>query len=89
MKHRRSCLLLLTPFEYLLFCRLAAANESLDDAGSQLSKIDAKWAKMESQAQVKSAPIIRQFKPTAAQMREIPPDAVKFTINFGTRTAAQ
>ena len=86
MKRCRSCLLLLN---VLLFCRLAAANASLDDAGSQLSEIDAKWAKMESQAQVKSAPIIRQFKPTAAQMREIPPDAVKFTINFGTRTAAQ
>jgi len=61
---------------------LAAANASLDNAGSQLSEIDAKWAKMESQAQVKSVPIIRQFKPTAAQMREISPDAVKFTFNF-------
>ena len=76
------------PFECLLFCRLAAANASLDDAGSQLSEIDAKWAKMESHA-VKSVPIIRQFKPTAVQVREIPPDAVKFKYNFSTRTAAQ
>merc|ERR1712153_214946 len=68
--------------------RLAAANASLDDAGSQLSEIDAKWAKMESHA-VKSVPIIRQFKPTAVQVREIPPDAVKFKYNFSTRTAAQ
>jgi len=67
---------------------VAAANAILEKAGSQLLEIDTKWVQMESQAQVKSVPIIRQFKPTAAQMREIPQDAVKFRFNFSSRKAA-